>query len=79
MIENTTVWYEARSLDGVYRKILDKEYFKTGSSVEEVKQALDRSERKEKYMICMVTYTKKFSEKGIIHSITEKTEAIEAY
>jgi hypothetical protein len=82
--QEESIWFEARSLDGVYKKLLDGDYFKTCDSVEETRQALDRHIQEfhregEVFSICKVTYRKFFDETGRMIKKEEITEAVEQY
>ena len=74
-----TIWYEARSIDGTHRRILDGEYFKTCRSEEEVRQALDRSKPDSDYLICRVTYRTTKTKSGELVRQEKTLEAVSRY
>lgn len=78
------IWFEARSLDGVYRPIFDGDYFKTCESVEETREALDRHIQQshkegEVYLICKVTYRTFHDETGKMIKKESILETVEQY
>lgn len=79
-----SIWYEARSLDGVYRPIFDGDYFKTCGSIEETRNALDRHIQKfhkdnEVYLICKITHRTTHDETGAMVKDEEIIETVERY
>lgn len=79
-----SIWFEARSLDGVYRPIFDGDYFKTCESVEETREALDRHIQQfhkegEVYLICKITHRTFHDETGKMIKKESILETVEKY
>ena len=84
MKQEETIWFEARSLDGVYRAIFDGDYFKTCRSVEETREALDRHIQQfhnegNKYLICKLTHRTFLDETGKMIKKESILETVEQY
>ena len=84
MNQTESLWFEARSLDGIYKPIFDGDYFKTCESVEETREALDRHiEQFHKedavYLICKVTHRTFCDESGAMVRKESILETVERY
>lgn len=73
-----TEWFEAYSLDGVYRQNLDNDLLFL--SPEEVKESLNRCRKKgQEFAICKKSRNAIFDEAGRIVRIESITETVEYY